>query len=296
MRADDDAPMDRRTPLLPPVFRGSDAVAEGLLTPDQLRGPLVRRVVRGVYAPARVPITHVLRCAGAGLVLEPRAQLTGPSMATVLGVPMAGPDDDVSVIVPEDSSQERYTGIVFRRVSTPWDDGTPWETTSLASPARMGFDLAARVPLPVGVARLDAVVRAGLVTEDALRAWALGRRDHGIRRVRQALELVDPRAESQPESVLRVHLRLAGLVPVPQHVVRSGRRVVARVDLAFPEQRVAVEYDGAWHALREQLDADRVRMTSLRDAGWVVVHVTAAMLRDPGAVVATVRRALAAAA
>ena len=56
---------------------------------------------------------------------------------------------------------------------------------------------------------------------------------------------------------------------------------------------MAVEYDGAWHVLREQLEYDRARSNALGDAGWTTVHVTAAMLRRPDEVVAAVRRAVA---
>lgn len=278
--------------LLPAVFLGREAVAEGVLTPKQLRGPSVQRVLRGVYAPAGLRVTHAVRCAAAGLVLDPAAQLTGRSMATVLGVPLAGPGDPVEALVPDASQQERYSGISFRRVTAPLEPGTRWERTTLATTTRMAFDLAARRDVATGVGHLDAVVRAGLVDLDAARTWLVGRRDHDVVAVRRAFELVDPRAESMPESAVRVHLVLAGLDPTPQYLVRLRGRVVARVDLALVEHRVAVEYDGAWHALREQLERDRARLNDLREAGWVVVHVTADMLRRPTDVVAAVRRAI----
>jgi very-short-patch-repair endonuclease len=70
---------------------------------------------------------------------------------------------------------------------------------------------------------------------------------------------------------------------------------VARVDLAFPEHRVAVEYDGAWHAERGQFAKDRRRLNRLVAAGWTVLHVTAADMRDPEALVSRIRTMLAAA-
>jgi hypothetical protein len=91
------------------------------------------------------------------------------------------------------------------------------------------------------------------VDDDSREAAALpiGR---GTRRARRGVGLADGRAESPPESSLRVLPRLAGLTPGPQYVVRDAEgRFVARVDLAFPEQRVAVEYDGAWHGRPGQL-------------------------------------------
>ena len=70
---------------------------------------------------------------------------------------------------------------------------------------------------------------------------------------------------------------------------RSGK-----LGLAFPEQQVAVEYDGSW---REgelwALNRDRERLNRVQAAGWEVVFVTAPLLADPPRMIATVRAALA---
>ena len=131
-------------------------------------------------------------------------------------------------------------------------DGVP-----VAPVDRMAFDLAARQRPPAAVAHLDAVVRAGLVTP---RRWVTGSRDGGTAEYERCdvrLQLVDARAESLPESQTRVVLIEAGFDVVPQFVVRRNGSAVARVDLAIAELRIAIEYDGAWHALREQLQRDR---------------------------------------
>ncbi|MGY1729604.1 endonuclease domain-containing protein [Geodermatophilus sp. SYSU D01062] len=93
---------------------------------------------------------------------------------------------------------------------------------------------------------------------------------------------------------MRVLLALAGLAAVPQYTVRDdGGGFIARVDLASPEHRLAVEYDGAWHGEPGQLRRDRHRLNGLTAAGWRVVFVTAADLRTPEALVARVVEALA---
>ncbi|MGY2066835.1 endonuclease domain-containing protein [Blastococcus sp. SYSU DS0619] len=105
--------------------------------------------------------------------------------------------------------------------------------------------------------------------------------------------LVNPLAESQPESRLRVALALSGLHAVPQYSVRDAAGdFVARVDLAFPEQRVALEYDGLWHAGPAQFAKDLRRLNRLVAAGWTVLHVTAADLGRLDELVVRVRALL----
>ena len=103
---------------------------------------------------------------------------------------------------------------------------------------------------------------------------------------------IDPRAESAPESRVRIALVLAGLQPVPQFEVHARDRLLARVDLAFPEVRLAVEYEGAYHFEDDQIVRDDERYARLRTAGWTVIRLSAADLRDLDGVVARIRAAI----
>ena len=283
---------------LPQVFLGAEAVRRGWLTPDQLRGPLVQRLLPGAYAAAERPRTHALRCAAAGLLVPPGAMLTGASLATVRGCGLLRTDDDVEVVLAESAFRSRVRGIRQRRVVVPLAPPAGfWGDLPTADPARMAFDLAVGRPLAQAVARLDAAAHAGLVDVRVLREALAQHRERGVVAVRRALELADGRAASPPESELRLLLAVAGVAVTPQVVVRTvDGAFVARVDLAVDGTRVAVEYDGAWHGLASQVDRDRARLNALQDAGWTVVHVTAEMMRDPAGVVAAVRRAVARAA
>ena len=143
------------------------------------------------------------------------------------------------------------------------------------------------VALPFLVVTVEGAFRS--FDRDLEEAAAVLPPGRGSVRARRAVDLADERAESPPESVLRVLLRSAGLAPVPQYVVRDAEgRFVARVDLAFPELRVAVEYDGAWHGRPGQLARDRRRLNALVAAGWTVVHLTAADMHAPDRVVTSV--------
>jgi very-short-patch-repair endonuclease len=70
--------------------------------------------------------------------------------------------------------------------------------------------------------------------------------------------------------------------PVRQHPIRYDGRTI-RVDLAYPERRLAVEFDSLrWHSGRAKLETDAERRNLLRAARWQLVTVTATMLRDGG--------------
>jgi hypothetical protein len=148
-------------------------------------------------------------------------------------------------------------------------------------------------PLPDAVAGLDAVLRAGLVDRERLAAMVARLSDNGIVDARRAVDLADPRAESLPESIMRVHLVLAGLKPVPQYTLTLDSGPDVRFDLAFPRRRVALEYDGDWRDGESwALNRDRDRLNRVHAIGWDVVFITAPLLRDPRRMVRTVFAAL----
>jgi hypothetical protein len=173
------------------VFRGSEAVANGVLTAEQLRGAQFRRLYRDVYLPAGMPVTHPARCEGIALVLPPTAVITGRSAATLRGIPLARATDPVEVVVPLDTRIARRTGLDVRRSDLTADEMVPWSGIGLATPLRMSLDLLLDRPLPDAVADLDAVLRAGLVDLDAVQRLVSARSDRGIVAARRAVELAD---------------------------------------------------------------------------------------------------------
>jgi len=280
---------------LPDVFRGSGAVASGVLTRKQLRDARLRRLFHDVYAPRYLPFDHRLLCRGAALITPESSRLTGRSMATALGVALATADDPVEFVVPHGDRTSDPKGIRLRAASRgPLGDGT-WRGVRVTTAERMGFDLAAQHPLEDAVAHLDAAIAGQLLVLPRFQAWLDHRHEDHVVHVRKAASLADGRAGSRPESRLRVRLVLAdlGVTFEAQHVVLHQGRFVARVDLAVVDLKIAVEYEGAWHGLiADQLARDRQRLDRLREAGWVVVHVTADMMRTPGMAVDAVRRAI----
>ncbi|GAB2930157.1 DUF559 domain-containing protein [Rhodococcus aerolatus] len=285
--------MDRRRPELPEVFLGRDAVSAGALTAQQLRGPIVRRLYTGVYSPRGVPETHELRCRAAALLSPDGLVITGRSAAVLRGVPLARPADPVEVRSLPGHRVNRRPGLAVRRGLIRRDDHEWVGRVRVATPLRTAFDVISVRPLAEAVADLDQLLRAGVVRDTNLGAALRLSHENGVVQARRVLELADARAESPPESVVRVVLALAGIVGEPQLVVHDHAGFVARVDLGFERERLAVEYDGAWHSDRFALTRDRDRLNRLQRSGWEVVSVTASMLRRPSDVVDLVAAALA---
>ena len=250
-------------------------------------------MVRGVYAPADVRTDHELRCRAVALVAPPTAVITGASALTIHGVPLLEAGDPVHVLVPPDQRFTLGRDVVVHRRRSASGESAPWGDARLATPRRAVLDLLLGRPVLEAVPLLDVVLRNGLLGPEDVDAVLAGRSDMGIVVARESAGLADGRAESRPESWTRVVLVLGGLDPEPQLVIRDEAGFVARVDLAFAAERVAVEYDGEHHGESSWLRTDRQRLDRLRRAGWVVVFVTKADLYLPQReLVARVRGAL----
>lgn len=274
------------------VFRGTDVVRRGLLSPAQLRGPTCRQLFQDGYVDARVPDTHRLRARAAARLLLPGAVVSGLSAAVLWGVDLADERDDVELVPPPGSHPRRIPGTRVRRLPLHPADVRVVDRVRVVSPVTATLRAASLLGPDEAVVAVDRMVAAGVVDLASLRARASTPRAASAR-VRRACSRADGLAESPQETRLRLLMVDGGLpAPVAQHVVRHEGREVARVDFAWPERRVAVEYDGAWHAEPGQFARDRRRLNRLQAAGWTVVFVTAADLHRPVQLLATIRAAL----
>ncbi|QIZ34158.1 endonuclease domain-containing protein [Saccharopolyspora sp. ASAGF58] len=255
------------------LFLRSEAIAAGI-TDWQLRSSAFRKVLHGVYTTSDTRLTHELKCAAAAMTLPSGSVITGRSAATLRGVPLADFRTPVEVIVPRKDGMLRRQGLRSTAVRAFDFEHSSWRGIGVAGFPRVSFDVLKQRSISQAVAYCDALLHSGCITIEEIAGFLVGRKDHGIVRARMRLELLDGRAESVPESILRVELVLRGLRPVPQLEVFDGDGFVARVDLGFEAARVAVEYDGGWHADPAQIKRDEIRRNRLRCLGWVVIVVT----------------------
>ena len=82
--------------------------------------------------------------------------------------------------------------------------------------------------------------------------------------------------------------------PVVQHEVFDGGRRIARIDLAYPELRIAIEYEGDGHRTdKEQWRRDIQRQRDLEDRGWIVIRLTQRDLHEGReSLITRIRRAI----
>lgn len=268
-------------------FRGSAAVAAGLVTRAQLRGPRFRRLFSDVYVLATVEIDLALRARAGSVAVG--GVLAGWSAAELLGASCGPADADVEIVRPGGARRSR-DGLVVRDERLDPDEIVHVSGVAVTSPLRTALTLACRPSLLDAVIGLDALAHRFGFPPRAVVAHSyrrLGARGTG--RLPRVVALSDRLAESPMETRIRFAMHRAGLpAPVLQHPVGPYT-----LDLAYPDLLLAIEYDGAGHRTQERAMRDLRREAYLARAGWEVLRFRAVdVLRYPDRVAARIAAAL----
>lgn len=102
-------------------------------------------------------------------------------------------------------------------------------------------------------------------------------------------------AAAESERLLHRLLRRAGMTRwLPNFPFWVDGELVAVLDVAMPEHRLAIEVDGwAFHSDTERFQRDRTRQNALQVSGWTVLRFTwTDLVERPGYVIATIRAQL----
>ncbi|MGY1660748.1 endonuclease domain-containing protein [Geodermatophilus sp. SYSU D00705] len=264
----------------------------------QLRHADVEPLSRDTYLPRALSNEMSARVAAVLLTSPPGTVASHATAAALWGldIPLQDrADRRVDLTVPMTSRSESRRDRRVHRTPLPEDDTTRRGAVPVTTPERTWRDLAGVLQPAALLAVTDQLLGrwcTAAALEQQLRRRPGGR---GSARAREVLPVADPLAESPMESVLRWLLHAAGLPsPVLQHVVRGvDGRPLARADLAWPDLRVIVEFDGDVHRERDVFVNDLRRQNRLVAAGWTVLRFTSAdVLGRPHEVVAEIRRAL----
>lgn len=208
------------------------------------------------------------------LVRHPHAVLSHHEAARALGIELVERTWTPRFTVPRNHSHVREPGWEVRRCDVP--SRLLVDGLRVTPAARTVLDLATVLPVDQAVAAADSALRKKLLTAAVLTAAVAGMRGRGRPEARSVAQLVDAKAGSVLESLLRVLLLTSGVrAPATQAVITDRRDEVARVDFCWRQERLIVETDGfAFHSDRLAYRRDRERMNVLERLGWRVLRFT----------------------
>jgi hypothetical protein len=236
-------------------------------------------------------------CRAIALVAPNGAAISGASAAYMYGADVLERDEPVEITIPLHARLRSKQGVAVRHAELGPADIDHHEGVPRTAPDRTAFDLARwREPEMEAVVAVDAMLTRCHITVDGIKAYA--RTHPHLRRTRKlgrVLTLAACGAESPMESRLRLVLVGAGLpMPTLQHLVNDHAGLfIARLDLAYPERRLGVEYDGGGHWDPRAIKKDLLRQNALRAGGWSLLRFTDDdVLRHPARLLAQVRSVL----
>ncbi|MBC8092241.1 MAG: hypothetical protein H7Y15_09955 [Pseudonocardia sp.] len=145
--------------MLTEPFRGTLAVARGLVTPAQLRGPRFRRLLPDIHVRSEVPVDLALRSGAAHLFVAGRGVLGGFSAAEVLGASCGPVDAPAEVVMLDGHRQRPVAGLTVRRSALWPDEIAEHLGMVVTTPGRTAFDLACGPDLTEAVVAVDALTR-----------------------------------------------------------------------------------------------------------------------------------------
>lgn len=269
--------------------------AEAQTTPWSVRAAESRRLLRA-YRP----------------LMPSHAFLCGPTAALEWDIPLPmrfGSELHIGVIRPRtapvraDVSGHQFTRGFIRVVEKDGfaitDPASTWASLGgmlTEDELTAAADRVLRVPRHPG--GFQPVTEPILATREELAGLCERKGRPGAPALRRALEAARTGSSSPPETQIRLILRNAGL-PEPAldvDVYDEFGRFLGCSELAYPELKIAIEYESDGHLLRAQLERDIDKYQAYAEAGWTVVRVTSQhVFKDSGETVRRVRQARAAA-
>jgi hypothetical protein len=257
----------------------------------QLKCGVLQKIWHGVYG--RGEVTDALRLRGLDLSAGINVAVCLTTAASLYGFDTEA-DADLHVLNPGGRRLRSADGLaVHRREGAPLTTIAGRQATTAAWTA---VEVARGLRGPRALATLDAALRSGTCGRGELERMLVrqsGRR--GVVAVRDLLPLASPLAASPMESEARLVMIDGGLPPpVLQYEVVDLNGRIWRLDFAWPEYRVAAEYDGVdWHSGPDAFHRDRRRSAALQDLRWLVVPIVAEdVRRRPAELVARIERRL----
>lgn len=268
-------------------------------TPSRLRAADLNRTVWGIRRADRDEDLRA-RCEMYARRLPSEMFFSHSTAALLLGAPLPLRVErqlELHVTAPAPHRAPHARGIRGHSLAPGHNAVVETQGIRHSSPARTWRDLGRVLSVPDLVAVGDHFIhwRLPLTTIEALEQEVHQQRSQpGARRLRAALDLLNDRAESRQESILRVELELRGL-PRPRinRTVATGEHgPTFRTDFTFYDELVVLEYQGDYHRAKDQWRRDMTRRSRLEAAGWYVLEINADDLHDPDELATRIRTVL----
>ena len=247
-----------------------------------LRAGAIRPVLRGVFVRMDVADTTEMRAQAVAKVVRPHHVVTDRTAAWLHGIDVhVNAERDcvprVEACALRGREPTAITGIDARSRDLRPDDVMTVHGVRVTTPLRTALDLGCYLRRREAYAAMNAfAARFDFTAVDYEGALVRYRRRRGVVQLRELAPLCDPRVESARESWVLLAIHDGGLpLPEPQYWIEIDCVPTYRLDFAYPQLRVCVEYDGVDFHERtaDQKDVDRRRRKWLRDNGWTVIVV-----------------------
>lgn len=248
-----------------------------------------QRLYPAVYLVGGHRLTDEARVRAAWLWAGDSAVVSGPAAAFWHGMLDRAPQE-VELTVPGRCRPRTPDGVRVRRRDLATTDLVGTRDLWLTAAPLTALETA--VALPEGSTFLDRTLQRHVRFPTLYRAYCRNMGRHGSSAAGRLLVAAADRADSAAERLLVRLLRQAGITGwVLGHPFGPWR-----VDLAFPERKVAVEVDGwAWHVDPERFRTDRRKQNALVREGWNPLRFTwHDLVGQPARVVAEIAGTLAA--
>jgi hypothetical protein len=239
---------------------------------------LLRQPIRRVYVATQVEDSLMLRAQCLSLVAPHDAVITDRHAGWLLGAEMVlAPNEHLEVLpvsmhLPTGRRLRNGLSLSGERQLRP-EDITEVMGLAVTTMLRTAWDLGRTRSRERAISGLDQMLRLpGFPLEEFLAGVERFKGERWVTTLRALAPLADGRAESPPESILRLYWIDAGLPwPVPQLEVWVDGKLIARLDIGHPGIWFAVEYDGVeWHTSPLQQKHDRARRAAVRKEGFAV--------------------------
>jgi hypothetical protein len=297
------------------VLLRRELIAEGFTDRQialMVRGGTLHRVRRGAYVDKRLwdslseTDRHRVLCRAVLRTSHPLTVLTHVSAVNERRVPVWGISlDEVHTTRTDGKGARREAGVVHHVGMMTESDVETVNGVRVSPAPRSAVEVIATSTPEAALVVVNGLLHGGHMTYDDLAAAAAAMKHwpHTLA-AHLVLALADGRLESPAETRTYFMCRQQNLPrPEPQYVVRDEHgHVFARVDFAWPEEGVFLEFDGRIKYERYRREGETLEEYVMREkrreericqlTGWVCIRIGWADLEDPVATSARIRRLL----